>query len=280
MTTLKPFTGFEDMHDLDDAEMRAPKTVVVEKVMCPKCGGLGQVRYGFTRSVYYPCGMCKGEKIITAERVNRYNGAKKAAVTREKNLSVKLNLFREEHPEVMTWLENSNGKFEFATSLFDNLMTYGKLSERQIEAAKNCIQKAKDARSSKEQQRLVILDDNAKNIHATLERASGKGLTAPSLRANGLKFQLAKATSRNPGAVYVTEKSVYMGKITPDGKFSPVRECSEDVKEKVIEVAKDPLKAAIEHGKKTGKCSCCGRELTDPESVKLGIGPICMDNYF
>lgn len=28
-------------------------------------------------------------------------------------------------------------------------------------------------------------------------------------------------------------------------------------------------------GQKTGVCQLCGRELTDPESVKRGIGPIC-----
>lgn len=26
---------------------------------------------------------------------------------------------------------------------------------------------------------------------------------------------------------------------------------------------------------KSGKCCACGRKLTDPESIKLGIGPIC-----
>jgi hypothetical protein len=26
-------------------------------------------------------------------------------------------------------------------------------------------------------------------------------------------------------------------------------------------------------------CACCGKELSDPESVARGIGPICADNY-
>jgi hypothetical protein len=28
----------------------------------------------------------------------------------------------------------------------------------------------------------------------------------------------------------------------------------------------------------SGKCGCCGRELTDPESVRRGIGPVCQEN--
>ena len=28
-------------------------------------------------------------------------------------------------------------------------------------------------------------------------------------------------------------------------------------------------------GRRIGKCRICGRLLTDPESVSLGIGPVC-----
>jgi hypothetical protein len=32
---------------------------------------------------------------------------------------------------------------------------------------------------------------------------------------------------------------------------------------------------------KSGRCGCCGRELTDPESVWRGIGPVCREkDYF
>jgi hypothetical protein len=27
----------------------------------------------------------------------------------------------------------------------------------------------------------------------------------------------------------------------------------------------------------SGKCGCCGRELTDPESIRRGIGPVCFN---
>lgn len=33
-------------------------------------------------------------------------------------------------------------------------------------------------------------------------------------------------------------------------------------------------------GHRTGRCSCCGRTLTNPASIELGIGPICAERYF
>jgi hypothetical protein len=41
-------------------------------------------------------------------------------------------------------------------------------------------------------------------------------------------------------------------------------------------VEADPQAAAAADGILTGRCSCCSRPLTDPVSIKLGIGPICI----
>jgi hypothetical protein len=41
----------------------------------------------------------------------------------------------------------------------------------------------------------------------------------------------------------------------------------------------DPQGAAAEDGLRTGRCSCCGRELTDPVSIAMGIGPICANKF-
>lgn len=37
---------------------------------------------------------------------------------------------------------------------------------------------------------------------------------------------------------------------------------------------------AAEWGQLTGSCCCCGTLLTDPRSVKDGIGPVCSKKYF
>lgn len=41
-------------------------------------------------------------------------------------------------------------------------------------------------------------------------------------------------------------------------------------------IAEDPKGALVAYGRRTGSCGLCGRKLTDPESVELGIGPICL----
>lgn len=41
-------------------------------------------------------------------------------------------------------------------------------------------------------------------------------------------------------------------------------------------IESDPMAAAKGAGLKTGRCSCCGRALTDPQSIEIGIGPICL----
>lgn len=42
------------------------------------------------------------------------------------------------------------------------------------------------------------------------------------------------------------------------------------------EIVARPYEAAILFGKLIGRCSICNRTLTDPESIALGIGPICL----
>lgn len=41
------------------------------------------------------------------------------------------------------------------------------------------------------------------------------------------------------------------------------------------EIQKDPFAASVLFGKSIGQCGICGRALTDPESIEMGIGPIC-----
>lgn len=40
-----------------------------------------------------------------------------------------------------------------------------------------------------------------------------------------------------------------------------------------------PLQAAMKYGRLSGRCCSCGRELTDPESIATGIGPVCAERF-
>lgn len=271
--------NFSDLDDLDSVPTRATKATTLETIPCPKCSGHGRIRYGYVNIQWFPCTMCKGEKKVTQARINRFNGAKKAESTRKENLSNKINLFREEHPKVIEWLEKNIGYSEFAKSLNDALYAYGRLTENQVTAVYRSIEKSQERMKAAEASRSVSLDSNATKIHETLSKALASGLKNPSLRVDQVKFTLAKPGSKNPGCVYVSAGE-YVGKISPEGVFVPTRDCPQEVKTQVLEIAKDPLTAAVAYGKKTGICSCCGRELTDSESIAMGIGPICAEKYF
>jgi hypothetical protein len=58
-----------------------------------------------------------------------------------------------------------------------------------------------------------------------------------------------------------------------------VRECGTEQEQKVVSLINDPVGAAEAYGHLTGHCCICNRELTNPESVARGIGPICADKF-
>jgi hypothetical protein len=89
----------------------------------------------------------------------------------------------------------------------------------------------------------------------------------------------AKATSANPGFLYLKSDGTYMGKISPVGEYMPSREATASVTNALTAFAADPAAAALAYGKATGNCCFCRRGLTDARSVEAGYGPICADHY-
>jgi hypothetical protein len=117
----------------------------------------------------------------------------------------------------------------------------------------------------------------------TLQVAKDNGAPKPCFRLEGLRFTLAKPNSANPGYVYVyDERREYLGKIAPNGEFLRGKSVEVTILERnnINSATHAPYYSASEHGKDTGVCSCCGRTLTNPLSIELGIGPICRGYYF
>lgn len=69
----------------------------------------------------------------------------------------------------------------------------------------------------------------------------------------------------------------YLGKIV-GGKFHG-HYISNEMTAAVAAACANPVEQAIEYGRMTGACSCCNRELTNPESIERGIGPVCAKKY-
>jgi hypothetical protein len=115
-------------------------------------------------------------------------------------------------------------------------------------------------------------------IVTAFEAARANGIKRPKLRLATFVFSRAPDHGNNAGAIYVKQSGEYLGKVS-EGRFRPSFACDSATTASVIKVASDPHKAAVAYGQKTGSCGCCGRELTNKESIDLGIGPICRDKF-
>ena len=82
---------------------------------------------------------------------------------------------------------------------------------------------------------------------------------------------------------WVTLHNLVVGKIE-NGTLSvfPARckQANNTRPDRVVELVEaieaNPLEAAKAAGRASGRCSCCGRDLTDEGSIEMGIGPICL----
>lgn len=94
------------------------------------------------------------------------------------------------------------------------------------------------------------------------------------LNKSGDAIWVLSATEKVEGDYGLQPK--YLGKVTPSRMDSRI---PDSVKETLVAAAGDPLTAAVRYGRETGSCSCCGKELTNKESIRLGIGPICREKF-
>ena len=115
-------------------------------------------------------------------------------------------------------------------------------------------------------------------------------LIAHSLRTDKHFTYKVKATDNTKTAFYVSVNSgetysyigilkkgeLYWGffstKGSKVGKDSPSFKGFEFIIDRYVNSNKPHPEFRLSH---SGRCACCGRELTEPESLKIGLGPIC-----
>lgn len=253
----------------------------VETQVCTKCNGTGSKTYGYVNVVTYPCSLCKGVGRVTADRIKRVAAFKKATDTKAANRARNAADFREAHPELVAFIESrrpSSGTF--MDSVQNSLARHGHLSEKQVNVVSRVMADTAARAAENQNRRRVELGDSLEPMFTAMAKASMLGLKAPKLRTKHITFSVAKESSKNAGAIYVKAGTTYIGKIVEPGVFHSVRDITEEQRVAVIEAAKDPLVAAVEYGRATGVCACCGRELTDDASVAAGIGPVCKQKFF
>lgn len=186
-----------------------------------------------------------------------------------------LQAFEEAHPDIAAWW--SGTRFDFALSLKNQVFNGKTLTERQMDAAKRCA-----ARFAEGRPQAVSLD--IQKLERAFARAHSKGLQRPRLRLLQAEYQFI-ITLGTRGVFYVkTSDSLYYGKITPGqptrGAFEKTNLCTPAIQDAILAALENIEEAAVRYGHATGSCSCCGRPLSNPLSVKLGIGPICRGHFF
>lgn len=281
-------TGFFDDLPFDDMEeaINAPKRDVSEVnfkpaahiEVCKSCRGSGQF-YSYSGRLVGQCFKCKGkgQKAFMTSHDTRAR-AKVARV--EKAITMKadnLESFAIQHPDIAAWF-NSNTSFEFAVAMKEAVSKYGSLTERQLAASQKCVA----AIAARNVQRVAIAANapsvDVQKLVTAFEQAA-QHLKFPRMVLGGFTITRAGAQSRNPGALYFkTDNAVYLGKVM-EGRFTRSNDCQDDQQARIVTVCNDPMAAAIAYGKEFGVCSCCGRELTNPESIARGIGPICASRF-
>jgi hypothetical protein len=175
-------------------------------------------------------------------------------------------------PEIK-WIIHHAPINDFARSLDEQLVRTGNLTENQVAAVTRII-----ARQSAAPVAVAAVGAGVSKMQEAFATAIGNGLKRPKMRIGDFVLKLAPATGRNAGAIYVTAADEYLGKIA-DGQFTASRDCDAAKQAEIVALCADPLGSAVAYGQRTGICACCARELTDPESIERGIGPICAEKY-
>ena len=113
--------------------------------------------------------------------------------------------------------------------------------------------------------------------------AKNNGLKRPALtfqfNSSPLKISLAPETGANKGFLYVKSGVDYLGKISPSGLFSKSGICGSNIIEFLKQIGNDPVNFSAQHGRETGQCCFCARELTTKESLFVGYGPCCASKW-
>lgn len=254
---------------------------------CRKCRGTGRF-VGYTGRVLGQCFECKGEgvkryKTSPEQRAKGREVAARSKAAKEELVARQAQEWLDANPAEAEWLRRPvTGDFTFHADMLEALRKYGHFTPRQEQAVRSATAKfaaAIERRQAEQAQReagAAAIDIS--RIQTALETATRNGLKWAKLRLVGFQFSLAGAQSRNAGAVYVKESETYLGKII-DGRFQRSRDCDEQTQQRILDAAADPEAAAVAYGLQTGICSCCGRELTNKESIARGIGPVCAERW-
>lgn len=126
---------------------------------------------------------------------------------------------------------------------------------------------------------------NLKPIVEFLQRAKDRGLKRPKLRVldvdgkTELKIGLT-ISGQAPGSISVVrDLEGFIGCVRPDGRTTSKLVSDPARQAHLLNIAKDPARAAKEYAALMCRYSFCGLQLTDAGSVEVGYGPVCAKHW-
>lgn len=246
---------------------------------CDACRGSGRFIRGFHNPRDYgPCNKCKGTGKLKTDPETRA----KQKQARVKAKQAAAGTYIAAHLAEYTWAV-SNLKFDFARSMCEAIKQHGSWTDGQLTAIRKCMARDEErakAREAAQATAPTVQGAGLDRMLAAFARAKASRLKHPKLRIGDLSFQPPGPTSSYKDGLFVKCDGAYIGRISGDGRWLPAPSRSTpELDARVLEACRDPLAAAVLHGKQTGNCACCGLELTNEESVRLGIGPICREKW-
>lgn len=225
---------------------------------CGKCKGSGKF-IGYTGRVVGNCFGCGGKGFLSlstaeVEAAREYEADQWAA----------------DHAEVVQWLRDAAPTFDFAASLLESLNKWGKLTDGQLAAAERCAARDMQRGKTSAQPKAVGNAFAAKNLHEVMQRHT-------TFRADRLRL-----SRRNQDQlVWIKFGEDLVGKI--DNGLVVLFKAADPNRDAIVALIREfdanPIGAAMKYGKLSGTCCSCGRDLTDPESIELGIGPVCRGRF-
>lgn len=173
---------------------------------------------------------------------------------------------------------------EFAASLVNNYRDRGRLSPKQWHWVDKLTRVAVDGYPEPARENV----GNFGGVIALMGRAV-KNLKHPRIRLHDslgreVALSIAGAKAKEPGTVNVTDgqpygQNIWYGRVNKDGTWTRSRSADDVIGEVLARLAQDPEGIAAAHGKLTGRCCFCSRNLDDKRSTEVGYGQTCAKNF-
>jgi len=242
---------------------------------CHKCRGTG--RFGH----YGVCYACQGRGGKTFKTPSAVRAARRAKAADRRDAQRVADgdaaeaALQASDPAALAWIRAAAGRGnEFGQSLLSSLRGYGSLTERQLAAVQKIV--AQDA-------------ERAAARAADAQAPSARPAALPMPRTLDAVARFARVTVGDVSIAKKNDEELWwlksgdtlVGRLTAEGAVlfgKRIRDAglaSTAIQAALEALEADPIAAIKAHGLATGSCGCCGRELTDPTSIALGIGPIC-----